>query len=472
MASPTMRVAGLLGGLLARLRRSDRVGHRPDHSTRSDEQLLADTEVYDALVIGAGISGIVFLTYARAQGLRCLAVDKHNDVGGLWSWLPAWQDIQNRKDDFAINDVPLEGVKQPDVLRHVRRWVEQYDLADAITLGREVTSVSRVDGRWHVRTTDGTFRAHYLIVASGVQNDPWIPEIDRSRSDVTELHSCQVHRPEDLAGRVVTVVGGGASAWDLLDLALDNAAGDVQWVHRSVRWFLPTTKPKTASWPNLRELSVVQSIARSADTVSAFLRGLLRREYDHFGLTDIEPAEPFDIREHMLIPGRSVMIADLDRITRHRGEVRGIEGHEVVLTNGARFETDVLLWGTGYRMNLQYLGLPEYEDIARLDDLFGKLGSLIRSRDHPDLFFVGMTLIESTSSTPFFAAIEAKSIVAHILGRCEIPADPVPHQITHWDLLRHFASFDRANYPRLWWRIKYVLLAWWYAARQHTPVKV
>lgn len=78
--------------------------------------LPANTAPYDAIVIGAGISGIIFLKYAREQGLRCLALEKEDAVGGLWNWLPAWQDIQNRKQDFAINDVPLEGVKQPEVL--------------------------------------------------------------------------------------------------------------------------------------------------------------------------------------------------------------------------------------------------------------------------------------------------------------------------------------------------------------------
>lgn len=60
-----------------------------------------------------------------------------------------------------------------------------------------------------------------------------------------------------------------------------------------------------------------------------------------------------------------------------------------------------------------------------------------------------MTLLDSTSSTPFFAAIESKSVVSHINGTCDIPAENVPHQITHWELFRYFARFDRASYPRV-----------------------
>lgn len=438
----------------------------------TDRQTPTDADPYDVVVVGAGICGIVFLRYARDHGLRCLVLDKQSDVGGLWRWLPAWQDIQNRREDFAINGVPLNGVRQPYILEHVREWVRQHDLAPFIKLHCEVTSVRWMGGRWQVQTSEGTVVAKHVVAASGVQNEPWVPAVERSRSGVVETHSSRLHHPEELAGRRVTVVGGGTSGWDLLDLAIEHGADDIHWVYRSVRWFLPTTRTKQGAWPNLRELAVVQSVVRSDNAVNAFLRWLLRTLYDWLHVTEIEPAEPFDVRTHQLIPGRALMRQNLDAICRHRGEVRAIRGREVTLDNGERFETDVLLWGTGYRMNLEYLDLPEFSQVATLDELRPKLGSLVRSIDHPSLFFIGMTLIDSTSATPFFAAIEAKSIVAHILGRCDIPTTNVPHHITHWDLFRQYARFDHANYPRGWWKIKYFLLAWWYAVLRNTSVRV
>jgi hypothetical protein len=80
--------------------------------------------------------------------------------------------------------------------------------------------------------------------------------------------------------------------------------------------------------------------------------------------------------------------------------------------------------------------------------------------DYPNLFFIGMSLNNSTTATPFFVAIEAKSIVAHIMGKCKIPNKNVPYLVNHWDLLKFFARFDHYNYPRFWWKIKYFLLAW------------
>jgi cation diffusion facilitator CzcD-associated flavoprotein CzcO len=439
----------------------------------SEARTPAEQTIYDAIVIGAGMCGITFLKYARDQDLRCIALEKQDDVGGLWNWIPAWQDIQNRVEDFAINGVPLEGAAQPDIHRYAQDWIRRYELAPFIKLRCEVSSVSWVDQEWHVQTNQGEFRSNYLIVASGVQNEPWTPDVERFESKVLEMHSSELQRPEDLADQRVTIVGGAASGWDLLSLAIQHGAKELHWVYRSrPHWFMPTTKSKQDAWPNLRELAIVQTLGRSARRATAFLRWLLRKKYDAFGLDEIEPNEPFDIQKHQLIPGRSAMLENLDAIARHQSEVRRIRGTQITLKNGEHFETDMLLWGTGYHMNLAYLGLPEYSQIEVFGELFPALGSLVRSLDYPNLFFVGMSLAESTSSTPFLAAIEAKSIVAHILGRCEIPEKNVPHHVAYWNLFGHFASFDRANYPRVWWKIKYFVLAWWYVIFRNKSLRV
>jgi hypothetical protein len=432
----------------------------------------ADARPYDVLVIGAGICGVIFLKYALERGLRCLVLEKQADVGGLWTWLPAWQDIQNRKEDYALDDVPLDGVAQPDIQRYVCEWVRRYDLGSYIRLSCEVTSVSWLGERWKIETPAGTYQSKFVVAATGVENEPWIPSVERSQSVVSECHSSRLHRPDELAGRRVTVVGSGASALDLLGLAVDNNATQVHWLYRHVRWFLPTRAPKQRAWPNLRELSIVQTLLKSPERVSAFMRWMLRVLYGFFDLTDIEPTEPFDIRKHQLIPGRASMLAHLEGITRHQGEIRHIRGREVELKTGERFETDVLLWGTGYRMNLRYLALPELRGIDRLDDLLPKLGSLLRCVDYPNLFFIGMSLTDSTSATPFIAAVEAKSLVAHMLGECEIPMEYTPYKVNHWNLFKYFASFDDANYPGIAWKARYALFACWYALLRNKAVKI
>lgn len=178
------------------------------------------------------------------------------------------------------------------------------------------------------------------------------------------------------------------------------------------------------------------------------------------------------MKKHQLFPGRPLMIRNLNAITRHQSQVDEIQDHKIILNNKEHIETDVLLWGTGYRMDLDYLGLPEFHGIKTVKQLYPKLGSLVRSLDYPNLFYTGMCLIESNASTPFIVAIEARSIVAHIRGKCDIPLKNIPHKIYHWNLIRFFAGFDHINYPRYWWKIKYFLLVLWYAAFPKMLVKI
>ena len=116
--------------------------------------------------------------------------------------------------------------------------------------------------------------------------------------------------------------------------------------------------------------------------------------------------------------------------------------------------------------------MPEFRDIHTVKQLYPRLGSLVRSLDYPSLFFAGMWVIESNTSTPFAVAVEAKSIVAHIQGRCEIPMTNIPHHINHWNLFRFFAGFDHATYPRCRWKIEYGMLALWYLAFPKKLVKI
>jgi cation diffusion facilitator CzcD-associated flavoprotein CzcO len=315
------------------------------------------SNVYDVIVIGAGLCGIISLKYARDNGLNCLVLEKEEEAGGVWRWIPAWQDIQNRKQDFSINRVPLKGVKQPDIHQYIQEWVRKFDLHSYIRLSTQVISVSWNGEIWQVRTDQTTFQTRYLIVASGVQNRPWIPEVERSHSNITEIHSSELRKLEDLKNKRVTVVGGGASSWDLLDLAIQHKSSAIHWVYRNIRWFLPTYRKKHKSWPNIRELALVQTIGQSPERVNAFLRWLIKIKFDFFNLNSIKPDEPYDLKKHQLLPDRELMIRNLDRITRHQSEIRQITGKRIILKNRETIETDLILWATGFRMNLNYLGL-------------------------------------------------------------------------------------------------------------------
>ena len=61
----------------------------------------------DLIIIGGGIGGIISLKYARDAGLDAILLEKGGAVGGLWRDLPPWQDLQIRKEDWTLGDLPM-----------------------------------------------------------------------------------------------------------------------------------------------------------------------------------------------------------------------------------------------------------------------------------------------------------------------------------------------------------------------------
>lgn len=412
----------------------------------------------DVLIIGAGIGGVISLKYARDAGLRALALEKAAGAGGLWRDLPAWQDIQLASADWTLGAVPIGGHDQRAILANIEAWVERFGLRDGIRLDAEVLSARHEDGGWRIRTRDREYRARYVVAATGGHNLPFIPPVAREAPQLDEFHSSALRDPAVLAGRDVTVVGGGASAFDLLDLALDRGAARVRWVYRSVRWMLPTLKAKHEA-NDLRTLGKRQLLGATPAKMNPVLNGVLRSRYRKYGLEPILPQQDFDIRRNHLLPGRRGMIGRFADLDRYQSIVTRIAGRRVELASGASFETGVLLWGTGYTLQQRYFAEERLSGITGLAELSRRCGSIALSRDVPGLFFLAPGVLEANTSTPWAYAHLAKSIMAHIRGKEVFTAEPAPEGLAYLDVVRFLAGRDRASYLPLVWRLKYLARA-------------
>jgi hypothetical protein len=196
----------------------------------------------------------------------------------------------------------------------------------------------------------------------------------------------------------------------------------------------------------------------------------LRARYAKAGLESILPARDFDIRRDQLIPGRPRMIEDFDRIDRHRGEVRAIHGRTVHLADGGAFETDLLLWGTGYATDLGYLGVPALSAAGGLTAIAARCYSGFRSADAPNLFLLAPGVLETNTSTPWAYAHVVRSIMAHIRGSAVFVEPPRPEMRNHFEIVQMLARRDRRNYlPGLWY-LKYLRYALYYPRERPMPI--
>ncbi len=417
---------------------------------------MSSLEKVDVAIVGGGPGGIIALYYASQAGLNTVLLEKLDTVGGLWAQLPAWQDIQNREEDWTLGDIPIAGVDQRSILANIQQWVHKFELGRHIRLSTTAISVSPIEDGWAIETSAGELRAKALISATGVHNRPIVPDIQRNHADVVEMHSSALRDPTTLVGKKVIVAGGGASAFDLVDLSLEHGAARIFWVYRSLRWMVPTRKPKRFA-SNLRDLAKRHMLDESAAQIGSAIDTELRARYHKFGMEELLPNTPFNIEKDQLIPGRWRLIDNLSQIERYRDEIKTIDGKSVVLRSGTTIEADVVLWGTGYEINLSYLQAIGLNQITRLDQLARRCGSMVMSLDAPNLYFVSVGL-ESTSATPWHYAHLARTIVSQICGTANLSKEPVLRHLNYFGVPTFLAAFDPASYPTDRWRNEYVSL--------------
>jgi cation diffusion facilitator CzcD-associated flavoprotein CzcO len=422
---------------------------------RADGGVVVDeSERLDLLIVGGGIGGVLCLKYAKAAGLSALLLERRSGVGGIWQDLPAWQDIQFARQDWTLGSVPIGGEDQASIRDNIQAWVDRFELSPFIRLNADVTSARPVAGGWEARTNAGVFRSRYLLAATGGHNRPRIP-VERIKSSIQECHSSGLRDPSVLAAKDVVVVGGGASAYDLLDLCFEHGANRVRWVYRSLKWMRPTRRPKHAA-AEVRRLARQQMLGVSLATTNSLINRDLQRRYKKAGLQEILPDGTFDLRQHQLIPGRCRMIGNFSRIERYRGEIAALDDKTVRLIDGRSFEGDMLLWGTGYDLDLGFLDIAGLSGLRHLEDLERRCGSLFLSRDAPNLFFLAPAVLETNVSTPWAYAHASKSIVSHVRGAHVFDDTPVCGHVNGFDLTRFLARRDRATYRRGLWYPKYL----------------
>ncbi|MBL8325586.1 MAG: NAD(P)-binding domain-containing protein [Rubrivivax sp.] len=411
-------------------------------------------ELLDVAIVGGGLAGLIHLHYARRAGLRARLFERADGVGGLWRELPAWQDIQIRPLDWTVGDLPVAGPLQPQILANIEQWVARFGLADGITLGCPVRHARHEGGAWVLELPWGKVRARHLVAATGAHNVPVIPPARRQGAQVRELHSSALRDPAEVAGREVVVVGGGASAFDLLELCLEHGARRIVWVYRSLRWFTPTRKPKAVAG-SVRPLARQQAEGVPVEQQNAAADAELRGRYRAFGIEALLPGRPVDLRRDQVFPGRAGLLAGLARVERCPGTVQGIEGREVLLSDDRRLGADLLLWGTGYRMDLGWLEDPRLAAIDSAAALAARCGCVMRSLDAPDLYLPGV-LLDGFGAISWNYAIIARTVMSHVRGQARLDLEPTGHRLNHLDVVAHLAARDPASFggadARAWCR--------------------
>lgn len=187
---------------------------------------MSDRE-FDAIIIGAGFSGLYMLHKLRGLGYSAKVVEAGEDVGGTWYWnrYPGARcDIESVEYSYSFDKALEEEwdwseryAAQPEILRYLQHVAERFDLRRDIAFGSRVTAThwDETAKRWQVSTDKGgDYLARYVIAATGCLssfNRPDIPGLDSFAGEVYATGTWP-HEGVDFTGKRVAVIGTGSSA--------------------------------------------------------------------------------------------------------------------------------------------------------------------------------------------------------------------------------------------------------------------
>ncbi|MCB1744145.1 MAG: NAD(P)/FAD-dependent oxidoreductase [Gammaproteobacteria bacterium] len=220
-----------------------------------------DTRPVDAIIIGAGISGLYQLYRLRELGLTVRVFEAGGDVGGTWYWnrYPGARfDSESYSYGYSFSKQLLKDwswsehfAAQPETLRYVKHVAERFDLRAHIEFDSRVVAASHHAGArlWEVTLADGRrARARFLITAIGVLSAPVMPAIDGLDSFAGEAwHTASwPHHPVEFAGKRVAVIGTGATGVQVIQEVAKRAA-ELYVFQRTPNWCAPLhNRPITA----------------------------------------------------------------------------------------------------------------------------------------------------------------------------------------------------------------------------------
>jgi putative flavoprotein involved in K+ transport len=348
---------------------------------------------FDVIVIGAGQAGLAIGYHLAQRKARFMILDAGSDIGEVWrsrwdslklftpaqhSGLPGMA-FPSPKDTYPSKD---------DVASYLQAYVSAFDLP--VKLNAKVTSLTKPEGEYVVKTADDEFRASQVVVATGPFQTPFVPPVAGDLDDtVFQVHAAHYCNPTQLPDGEVLVVGGGNSGFQIAE-----------------------------------ELAATRDVSLAVgQRIPALPQRLLGRDLFWWltgvGFMKVSTAS----RLGRKLAERDALIGSSPRDLRRSGvtlrtRLTKVTGRRALFDDGSEHDVDSIIWATGYRSDFAWIELPAVKDAD---------GGIVHRRGVtpvPGLFFVGLSWQHTRGSALIgFVKDDAAFIVgrmgAHLADRAE-----------------------------------------------------
>jgi cation diffusion facilitator CzcD-associated flavoprotein CzcO len=338
-----------------------------------------DTNV---VIVGAGPAGLAVGACLRQAGLDFVILEKAHEIA------PAWRRHYRRLHLHTVNTLSsLPYMPFPkDYPRYVPRemmvayldaYAERFGLRPHF--GEAVSAIRRDASGYQVSTATSTFRARHVVIASGNNAEPVVPDLPEIETFTgRRLHSADYREATPFAGQSVLVVGMGNTGAEIaLDLA-EHGARPTLSVRKGVH-----IVPRQLFGVPIQVVGIVtRPLPRALnDRVFPAILNLALGKTEDYGI--VRPKE--GILEQ-IDTGRIPVIdvGTLDAIKSGgitvAPDIRRFTERGAIFVSGRQAEFDSIILATGYR--------PDFETFLPAELSPGKSG-LTREASRLGLYLVG-----------------------------------------------------------------------------------
>jgi len=174
---------------------------------------------WGTIIIGAGQAGLAAGYYLLKSGEDFLILDAAKNIGD--SWRKRWDSLRlftpSQYDGLPGFSFPAPRNTMPskdEMADYLEKYAEEFKLP--IRMGMKVNKLSKSESGFEINTTDYVFKCDKVIVATGTNPIPRIPEFAKDLDkNVHQIHSSQYLNPDSLPSGNVLVVGAGTSGVEI-----------------------------------------------------------------------------------------------------------------------------------------------------------------------------------------------------------------------------------------------------------------
>ncbi|XP_068651951.1 probable indole-3-pyruvate monooxygenase YUCCA4 [Aristolochia californica] len=324
-----------------------------------EEHLLRREWSHGPIVVGAGPSGLAVAALLAQTGVPSLLLEKTNCIASLWqqrTYQRLKLHLPKQFCELPLMSFPEDFPKYPSKQQFIS-YMESYAANFSIKprFGQSVSSAEFDQGLgvWRIRTQAVEYMSRWLIVATGENAEPVIPEI----SGIEKFHGPVIHTSvyksgADFEEQKVLVVGCGNSGMEVsLDLCGHNA--NPYMVARSTVHVLPREMFGFSTFGiamALLKWLPLRLVDKSLLLVANFTLG----NTDRLGLRRPKTG-PIELKN---VTGKTPVL-DVGALSAIKsGKIKVMEGVREITKKGAKFvdgqekEFDSIILATGYKSNV------------------------------------------------------------------------------------------------------------------------